>query len=160
MIKIQMTYDRTSPESAEHGDFSDHGWYEPGGWYYSLRDLEERLATDGEGFGHCLGPNSAKYRERKRQIEMEKLVPDPAIFDLDEYEDLEEVIEAAVDYISDMGALESSGYPFQPGDWYTTVDPDMDYLTGEDTRHSFHVKASNDLQKEIHDRLKQRGMLL
>lgn len=143
-IKISMTYDRTTPESAEQGDHSDHGWYEPGGWYFSICDEHYQALEAKVG----------------RQQALADMTPDPAVFDSAEYEDLAELIEAAADYMCDKGGLETSGYPYQPGDWYTTVDPDVDYSTGEETRHSFHVEADPDLQLELHAELKRRGMLL
>ena len=41
-VTVSFTYSKTTPESAEHGDFSDTGFYlDP--WEYSTRD-EETLA--------------------------------------------------------------------------------------------------------------------
>ncbi len=36
--RASITYETTTPESAEHGDFAEHGWYMPGGWEYPLQD--------------------------------------------------------------------------------------------------------------------------
>jgi hypothetical protein len=39
-ITVTFTYSKVTPESAEHGDYSDQGIYMPGGWEYSENDPE------------------------------------------------------------------------------------------------------------------------
>ena len=36
MITIDFTYEKITPESAEHGDFADHGFIAPGFWKYPM----------------------------------------------------------------------------------------------------------------------------
>ncbi len=38
MYGFTMTYDKVTPESAEHGDTAENGWCLPGGWRHALRD--------------------------------------------------------------------------------------------------------------------------
>ena len=37
-MRASFTYQTVSPESAEHGDFSEHGWILPGMWKSALQD--------------------------------------------------------------------------------------------------------------------------
>jgi len=38
MVKASITYDITTPESAEEGCTAEHGWWMPGGWEHALED--------------------------------------------------------------------------------------------------------------------------
>lgn len=47
MIRCTLTYDVTTPESAEDGDTADHGFYLPGGWEHSLAgDAREAVIAE------------------------------------------------------------------------------------------------------------------
>lgn len=117
-IKIQITYDKVSPESAEDGDFSDHGFYGEGGWYFSIADesFEERCNKVG------------------RDQALKDMTPEPDEFD---------TVAEAVDFLSNYGPFEASCYPLcESGGhdcWVTQADGDQDYSTGEVTRLSFHL---------------------
>jgi hypothetical protein len=126
-IKIQMTYDVVSPESAEHGDFADHGFYGPGGWQYSIADEEFQARCERVG----------------REQALKDMTPEPEVVDS---------VEDAIDYIANYGPFEPSCYP--PCDnghcWLTQSDGDTDYSTGEVTRLALHIDgASNAEHLEI-----------
>lgn len=48
---VVFTYDITTPESAEYGDFAETGFYCPGGWHFSADDPSpiEDLGTSVSG---------------------------------------------------------------------------------------------------------------
>jgi hypothetical protein len=134
-IKVCMTYDTVTPESAAEGDHADHGFTEPGGWRYSIAD--DRFFE--------------REKEIGRQEALAEQVPKPELFD---------TVEEAADFIADYG-VEPSGYPgWYAGLWYTQVDceHDRDYFEkGEETRHSFHVDGNPpEIQRAIYNELKKR----
>jgi hypothetical protein len=116
-IKILMTYDTVTPESAEEGDFADHGFAAPGGWEFSIADeaFEARCERDG------------------REKALADMTPAPEEFDS---------IEEAIDFLKDYGPFEASCYPTCNNGhcWVTQADGDTDYSTGAVTRLSFHLK--------------------
>jgi hypothetical protein len=58
----------------------------------------------------------------------------------------------AVRFLEDRGSVEPSSSPtWHPRVWYSTTDPNMDYATGAETRHSFHLKGySEKEEREIY----------
>lgn len=115
-IKVSITYEVVSPESAEHGESADHGFYGPGGWRYSLVDDEFQSLVSEVG-----------HTEAVR-----KMTPAPEEF---------EGVEEAIAFLSEYGPFEASCYPPQAGCWLTQADADIDYSTGEETRLSFHLEG-------------------
>lgn len=117
-IKILMTYDVVTPESAEDGDTADHGFAEPGGWTYSIADesFEERCKAVG------------------REQALKDMTPEPL-----EFEDAEE----AIDFLQGYGSFEPSCSPVCDNGhcWLTQADGDTDYSTGAVTRLSFHLEG-------------------
>jgi hypothetical protein len=135
MIKIQMTYDKVTPESAEHGDFSDQGFAKPGGWEFS---------TSNEAFWK-------REKEIGHQKALMEQVPDP-----EEFESLEDVIE----FLESYYCFNPSSSFFHKGIWYTEGDPTIDHATCEETRLSFHIIASEETEKMVYDALKEKNLLL
>ena len=126
-ITVQVTYDVTTPESAEHGDHADHGFWAPGGWQFSIADDEFHELCERVG----------------RDQALKDMTPEPETFDN---------VDDAVDFIASYGPFESSCSlpPCANGHcWVTQVDPNMDYATGADTRLSFHVDAPVELHNAI-----------
>jgi len=120
-IKVSITYDVTTPESAEHGDHADHGFYGPGGWKYSIADddFQERVKLVG------------------RQQALVDMTPDPAVF---------ESVEDAVDFIERDGPFESGGEWLTQVD---PSGDRAYYERGEDTRLSYHIDADPAVKAEI-----------
>lgn len=79
----------------------------------------------------------------------------PDELDIEEHEtELAAVAYLAAKEIRDRGGVEPSSSWFHPGIWYSTVDPDQDYGTGEDTCYSFHLDGfTEEEEKAIHDYL-------
>jgi hypothetical protein len=128
-IKIQMTFETVTPESAEDGDVADHGFAEPGGWEYSIVDncFQNRCEAVG------------------REQALKDMRPEPL-----EFEDAEEAIE----FLSGYGSFETSCSPICTNahcwltqadtdkDFSTTqADTDKDFSTGAETRLSFHLEG-------------------
>jgi len=117
-IKIQITFDVVSPESAEHGDFADHGFYGEGGWKFSIADEDFYARCERDG----------------REKALADMTPEPDTFDS---------VDDAVDFLSNYGPFEPSCHPLcESGGhdcWLTQADGDEDYSTGEVTRLSFHL---------------------
>jgi len=82
----------------------------------------------------------------------------PDDYDIDEYGDESSAVVAlAVKHIG--GGVEPSDYPqCSPGHtWYTTIDDDIDYSTGERTTYSYFLDGfSADEEMEIYARLTGR----
>lgn len=117
-IKITITYETVTTESAEDGDSADHGFYGPGGWRHSIADgTFENMIKE---FGHA---------EAVRRI-----TPEPESFD---------DVDGAVKFLKGYGPFETSIYPPQPGCWLIQSDADVDYSTGEETRLSFHLEGAS-----------------
>lgn len=122
-IKVSITYDVTTPESAEHGDHADHGFCGPGGWKYSIADddFQERVKLVG------------------RYQALEDMTPKPFTFDS---------IDEAVAFIKCDGPFESGGEWLTQ----TSPSCDRAYYElGEDTRLSFHIDAPPAVKAEIID---------
>jgi hypothetical protein len=120
-IKVTITYDTTTPESAEHGEFADHGFYGRGGWKFSIADdnYQARVAKDG---------HAKAFKDMQ---------PDAECFDS---------VESAVDYIQSDGPFEASDSAIGEGTWLTQISPleDRDFFEkGESTRLSYHVKCDD-----------------
>ena len=47
-ITIDFTFQTTTPESAEHGDFAEHGFITPGLWKYTVEDYERTVWKLGD----------------------------------------------------------------------------------------------------------------
>jgi hypothetical protein len=69
---------------------------------------------------------------------------------LDEYdiEDGVTVVDKAVEFMKNKGASEPSSSRFNTGVWYSTVDPDRNYQTGEEKYFSFHLKGFTPEEEE------------
>ncbi len=120
-IQVTITYDTTTPESAEHGDTADNGFYGPGGWKYSIADDDFQARVERVG----------------RQQALKDMSPGPEIF---------ESVEQAVAFIERNGPFEASCSPLCDNGhcWLTqsSVNETREYFeTGEDTRLSYHVKV-------------------
>jgi hypothetical protein len=117
-IKISMTFEVVTPESAEDGDMADHGFAEPGGWQYSIAD---------EAF-------EARCKAVGRDQALKDMTPEPM-----EFEDTEE----AVDFLAGYGSFEASCSPLCDNGhcWLTQADSDTDYSTGAETRLAFHLEG-------------------
>ncbi len=123
MIKIRMTYETVTPESAEDGDFADHGFAQPGGWHFSIADdaFHEREKRDG------------------REKALRDMTPEPMEF---------ESVEDAIDELERYGSFEASTHPlprltdgYLRHCWLTQCDSDENYETGESLRYSFHLES-------------------
>jgi len=120
-IKVTITFETTTPESAEHGDFADHGFYGRGGWKFSIADdnFQARVAKDG------------------REKALKDMQPEAECFDS---------VEDAVEYIQCDGPFEASSSVIDERTWLTQSSPieDRDYFEkGESTRLSYHVECSD-----------------
>ena len=117
-IKIQMTFETVTPESAEDGDVADHGFAEPGGWEYSIVDKCFQNRCEAVG----------------REQALKDMRPEPL-----EFEDVEEAIE----FLSGYGSFETSCSPICTNAhcWLTQADTDKDFSTGAETRLSFHLEG-------------------
>ena len=117
-IKVQITYEKTTPESVENGETSDNGFCLGGGWFFSIADDDFRARCERDG----------------REKALDDMTPDP-----EEFESLDD----AVEFLRSYGPFEASCHPVRPGDhcWLTQSDTDVNYSTGEETRLSFHVEA-------------------
>lgn len=94
---VKVYFQTVSPESAEHGDFSDQGSY------------DEIVCED---------------------------------------------VEDAVKAIRNGGGAQPSSSEFHRGIWYSTVDPDRDYRTGDETYYTFHLMGfSPKEEKEVYEGL-------
>ncbi len=130
-IKIQVTFETITPESAEDGDFADHGFAQPGGWKHSIAD--ERY--------------NAREEEIGRDAALQEQTPEP-----EEFEDTDE----AIRFLERYSPFEPSCYPL-PKDpnqlehvWLTQTDAsqDRDYFEkGEETRYSFHIDEATPTQR-------------
>lgn len=120
-IKVQITYDVSTPESDEHGGTADHGFCGPGGWKYSIADddFRERVKLVG---GH------------QALVDM---TPAPQVF---------ESIADAVAFIKCDGPFESCGEWLTQ----TSPSCDIAYYElGEDTRLSYHIEAPAAIKAQI-----------
>ena len=113
-ISVRFTYDTTTPESCELGDFSDTGF---------CNELRQALTT----------------REDDLQA-----VPDCAIELWETFGDLEYLIRCAID----LGIHEPSASRISSHCWFSSVDPDVNYSTGEETRYNLHIRGLSDEQMQ------------
>lgn len=60
-----------------------------------------------------------------------------------------ETIAEAIDYIRSRGSVEPSSSMFHPGVWYSTIDADTDYATGEEKFYSFHLKGFKPSEEHV-----------
>lgn len=122
MIKVRMTYNVVTSESAEGCYYSDHGFYEPGGYYYSIADDSfQELVKDG-GWDAALNEQT----------------PDPMEFE--SAEELEEWIR------DELGAVEASSYPLRflsARDWLEQADGSENPTTGAVTRLCVHFVSGD-----------------
>ncbi len=126
MRSIEVTYDIVTEESAEYGDFAEHGWANPPDTY----PIEN-------------GDWQAAYEDSDQPVWSEEDWDPDAL-------EAEDVLEDAANFIAEYGPVEPSGHPFQPGDWYTQVDGDID-----EPRYSFHLKGfTKDEEEEVYGWLK------
>jgi hypothetical protein len=137
-ISITMTYDKTTPESAEHGETSDHGFYSSGGYFQSLPELKNLRQSD----------------QKEYQRKLAELASDATT----EFESID--LESAIDFILSYGAMESDSYPQEGEQRYTQADADIDYTTGEQTRLTLHVEGEPAMVQQVHKALKEKGYLL
>lgn len=40
VVRVFITYEIVTPESAEHGDAEERGWWQPGGWHFEDKPEE------------------------------------------------------------------------------------------------------------------------
>jgi hypothetical protein len=116
MIRIQMTYEKTTEESASNGENSDHGFAEPGGYEYSIADQSFHDRCE------AIGRDAALAEKR----------PEPGSFD---------TINEAISFLEDYGPFEPSSSDLNAHTWLTQSDPDRDMHSGEETRLSFHLEC-------------------
>lgn len=124
-ISIRFTYDVTTPESCELGDFSDNGFCDEFGRVLTTR--EDDLQS----------------------------VPDCAIELWETFGDLEYLIRRAID----LGISEPSDSRIHSHCWFSSVDPDTNYTTGEETRYSLHIRGLNDQQMQEIAEILDRGYI-
>lgn len=120
-IKVSITYDVTTPESAEHGDTADHGFYGPGGWKYSIADEDFQARVERVG----------------REQALKDMAPEPEVFDS---------VADAVAFIERDGPFESGGEWLTQVD---PSGDRAYYERGEDTRLSYHIEADPAVKAEI-----------
>lgn len=118
-IKIQMTFQTVTPESAEHGDFADHGFASTGGWLYSIADdsFQDRAARDG------------------REQALEDMTPAPLEF---------ESVDEAIEFLGNYGGFEPSSSVIDESTWLTQLSAIQDrafFEDGEETTLSFHIEG-------------------
>lgn len=121
MIIVSITYDVTTPESAEHGDTADHGFYGPGGHKYSIANesFENRVKAVG------------------RDQAIKDMTPDPEMFCS---------VQETIDFIRRDGPFEAEGSRFTQ----CCPSGDRAYFErGEDTRLTYHVTCSPQILEEI-----------
>ena len=107
MKKIVITFQKTTPESVELGDYSETGW-------------EDEVGFDME-------PD---------EIDLSNGVT---------------AVDNAVEFLKNRGAFEPSSGEGNQNTFYSTVDPDVNYQTGENTYYSFHLCGfSDDELKKIY----------
>lgn len=114
-IRFTFTYNSTTPESCEAGDFSDHGFILFGHWKYSMNVEEIRKDI-------LANPDDYSIFWPKHR--------------------LEEII----DFAKNLGICEDSSSGF------SSVDPDIDYSTGEETQYNFHP---NNVTPSTYNRIKK-----
>lgn len=62
----------------------------------------------------------------------------------------------AAEYLMDHGPVEASSTQWHPGVWYTSIDAEEDYKTGEKTYYSFHLSGFDEGEaREIFDIIKR-----
>jgi len=70
--------------------------------------------------------------------------------------DIEEgltVIDKALDFLKDQGAISASSSYFHPGIWYSTEFQIEDYSTDEEVEYSFHLEGFTEVEeKEIYEK--------
>ena len=68
------------------------------------------------------------------------------------------VVDNAVKWLQDKGALEPSDSHGGVGTWYSTIDPERNYRTGGEKFYQFHLKGFLEPeQEEIFRRMTRRG---
>jgi len=129
-IKIQITFETTTPESVEDGDFSDHGFYGPGGWKYSIDNEDFQARVERDGIKKALAD----------------MTPEPEEFDS---------VDDAVKFIRRDGPFEASCSPICTSNhdcwiFQTEGTRDRDYFEkGEETRLNYHIEADMATRNEI-----------
>ena len=126
-IKVSITYDMTTGESAEHGDTADHGFYGPGGWKYSIAD---------ESF--C-----KRVKAVGQEQALKDMTPEPEVF---------ESTEDAVRFLEHSGPFDGNIEPVAGCLSLYQYEPIQDrayFEDGESTRLCFHVEASPEIHAAI-----------
>lgn len=121
-----VTYEIVTPESSKRGDAEERGFCDGGD-----RDYQIPLPAD------IWGQRFTEWREKGGYTFDVPINPDdwPG-FDPEDPEGEDEsaaCCRAMAAILLDAGATETSGYPHQPGDWYTS------YRTGATTSYSYHL---------------------
>jgi hypothetical protein len=99
---IKVYYQTITPESAEHGDFSDTGEHD-------VLDCNPDKHDTADG----LTAVDLAVKELKKQY------------------------------------LEASSSNFHRGIWFTSIDPDQNYSTGEETYYTFHLKGFTKEEEQL-----------
>ena len=131
--RFVVTYNRTTPESAEDGDFSEYGW-------------------DGEqGYGSTDDLSTPEGRAAWEQAREDSAV----YLDTDDGED---VVEEAVRLLRNEGATTFSCSCYDDEGWYSTDWHVVNYSTSEEEEMGYHPEGFTDEQlRAIHARVTKRG---
>jgi hypothetical protein len=137
-----LTYDKVTPESAEHGDYSDHGFGDGSSLNTTSMETIDAAGPHGSLAWKCAYADARA--EATEAIEPDEYDLADAVCNLD-CDDADPRVEshAAVSILlgimRDLGATEPSASDAGAGVWYTTPDGSTDYRTGEETRVSVHL---------------------
>lgn len=97
------------------------------------------------------------FEEEHGWIDEEGVLIEPDDYDLEEGMTPEEsIIEQAVRFITQEGAIEASSTFFHRGIWYSTEFSVVDYGTGEEEERSFHLHGFTlDEERAIYEELRR-----
>lgn len=132
-----ITFEIVTHESAENGDVASRGFVS-GSWDVEIPD------------GLC-GPEFIAWRDEQKidvTVNADDWINDPT--------DPLALERAMADVILRKGAFQTSGVPWQPGDWYST-DPDQNFETGAYRTESVHLHGWTENQEFIINRLVRSG---
>ena len=129
-----------------------------------IKDLE-RLKADGDYFRAQLGADRGFLVSWETITEESAENGDTEDGGFSDYESMEPdefdagdgltAVDKAIRYLTREHCVEASSSHFHEGIWYSDSDGDTDYRTGEETRHSYHLKNfSVDEQRAIFDSVK------
>jgi hypothetical protein len=126
-MKIRITYEIVTPESAAEGEAEDSGWINEEGIDCTPDDMDLSDAED------------TLWDDEIEELTKEEIF-------------LHAVVKLAEKEILEKGGVEPSSSQFHKGIWYTQIDSDKDYATGADERWSFHLDGfTEEQEKAIHE---------